>query len=75
MGEEIQHNVENEDELVTQLKKTGKLLGKKSVEIAKEVGNSTIDLAKKSNFCKKAAKKLQNVLQKFNEDSEVKENE
>ena len=75
MSESIENNTNNEDELVTQLKKTGKLLGEKTVEIAKDVGNSTIDLAKKSNFCKKAAKKLQNVLQKFNEDSEVKENE
>lgn len=75
MSENIENNTNNEDELVTQLKKTGKLLGEKTVEIAKDVGNSTIDLAKKSNFCKKAAKKLQNVLQKFNEDSEVKENE
>lgn len=75
MSENIENNTNNEDELVTQLKKTGKMLGEKTVEIAKDVGNSTIDLAKKSNFCKKAAKKLQNVLQKFNEDSEVKENE
>ena len=73
MSENIENN--NEDELVTQLKKTGKLLGEKTVELAKDVGNSTIDLAKKSNFCKKAAKKLQNVLQKFNEDSEVKESQ
>ena len=75
MSENIENNTNNEDELVTQLKKTGKLLGEKTVEIAKDVGNSTIDLAKKSNFCKKAAKKLQNVLQKFNEDSEVKESQ